>query len=678
MAIPSTINPTQTTKPRAPISGITSGLTINNSAGGQNQQPKSLLGVAPVPTGSNPNSGITSMPETWTAKRDRENAIQKLSGAAVAPAQETWAATRERENAALMQKATTSAAIQPIAAAIAQAIPTTPAPMSPPATTTAQNTPTAGSAFASSLDGTASESRQGMAKGGIAGLIPGQIDPTVADDITINAKKGEYVVPQEVVTYFGAKYFSDLVAKARKVLGFPQGTGPKSPNEPDNIGRMDKPLLRGIADISGMAAGGLIDTINESVAASKAELERNTGNTGAYVQPPATPEAQPVAPERTTTQYDLGSGIPIDSTPAPPADNTFQNKILTNMGLSTIPDQPQGIATPPKTASESSADKEARIMNSRTVPTNAGITPDMVQRPSKQPGSIAALPDVPPSIGSGAMYFSDEQGRGKILDAGGGATGGFSRNEESRVRDLARTNAFEIEAAQKGADAARLSSEKATTDRINLLNDIIRVNQGNQFDGAGKIAGAQNELASITGQQILKQNAQNSANHLAGVGITAGAHVRAAEVAALGKEKAGITAHAMEVAMESNKHFNQLSNKYFDQFSKLNLPNDVSGRIMEISKDYAIAADPSSPLGLHFMKGSRNRGGFLADKTIVAAGLNRFAKQGYDLNDPGQYDKALSAVYADLQKTGKVKPVPNMYAFVDKSTVDKHELNALP
>lgn len=76
-----------------------------------------------------------------------------------------------------------------------------------------------------------------------AGIIPGKVNPNVADDVTINAKKGEYIIPQEVVEVLGSKKLDKMVKDARKQIGVPHKTGPKRHDEPDAMGRMDDPRL---------------------------------------------------------------------------------------------------------------------------------------------------------------------------------------------------------------------------------------------------------------------------------------------------------------------------------------------------------------------------------------------------------------------------------------------------
>lgn len=104
--------------------------------------------------------------------------------------------------------------------------------------------------------------QHGYAGGGpTVGLIEGKVDPTVADDTTIttpsgaefNAKIGEYVIPQEVVAAKGTEFFDNMVLKTKQKLGLPLEMGPKTHDEPDSQGRMDKP---GLPMMMGGADGG--------------------------------------------------------------------------------------------------------------------------------------------------------------------------------------------------------------------------------------------------------------------------------------------------------------------------------------------------------------------------------------------------------------------------------------
>lgn len=91
----------------------------------------------------------------------------------------------------------------------------------------------------------------GFANGGKLGIIPGKVDKTVADDTTvtlpsgstINAKKGEYIIPDWAVPALGEEFLNSKISAIAKKLGIDWKPGAKAPGEPDSLGRMDKPNL---------------------------------------------------------------------------------------------------------------------------------------------------------------------------------------------------------------------------------------------------------------------------------------------------------------------------------------------------------------------------------------------------------------------------------------------------
>lgn len=89
---------------------------------------------------------------------------------------------------------------------------------------------------------------QGGAIRSTIGLIPGKVNPNVADDVTIDAKKGEYVLPVEVVGAMGGPDAIDAMVKNIKTkMGMSAEVGPKMRNEPDAHGRMNARGMRGFA-----------------------------------------------------------------------------------------------------------------------------------------------------------------------------------------------------------------------------------------------------------------------------------------------------------------------------------------------------------------------------------------------------------------------------------------------
>jgi hypothetical protein len=192
-------------------------------------------------------------------------------------------------------------------------------------------------------------SRLGLAN---AGLIPGKVDPTVADDTTINAKKGEYVIPQEVVGALGTNYLDKLVKSTKGKLGLPTEIGPKMHNQPDSMGRMDKP---GLADGGALAERvkkmrGISTTAGNNQTFVKPLLQdqqENTPLTGANARPAApinTWTGQPITtPAALPVSLGLRSAQAAEIPRAIPANTATA---VTPSGYGTPQVQPTLIAAP--------------------------------------------------------------------------------------------------------------------------------------------------------------------------------------------------------------------------------------------------------------------------------------------------------------------------------------------
>jgi len=102
---------------------------------------------------------------------------------------------------------------------------------------------------------------------------PGSLPEEVRDDIDAKLSEGEYVVPADVVRFFGVKYFEDLRAEAKMGLQQMDADGriggepvlesqPQGPND-----SMDVAELKAALSKSGMYAGGLAkgDTIDSFI-----------------------------------------------------------------------------------------------------------------------------------------------------------------------------------------------------------------------------------------------------------------------------------------------------------------------------------------------------------------------------------------------------------------------------
>lgn len=90
---------------------------------------------------------------------------------------------------------------------------------------------------------------------------PGSMASEVRDDVPAMLSEGEYVVPADVVRYYGVKFFEDLRGQAKSGLTDMERTG-RIGGEPVDPTPGDEPLtdeeLQMLAEIAGMATGGMV------------------------------------------------------------------------------------------------------------------------------------------------------------------------------------------------------------------------------------------------------------------------------------------------------------------------------------------------------------------------------------------------------------------------------------
>jgi hypothetical protein len=100
----------------------------------------------------------------------------------------------------------------------------------------------------------------GMNRDPISGneVPPGSLAEEVRDDIPAALSEGEYVVPADVVRYYGVKFFEDLRGEAKQGLGQMEEDG-RIGGEPINMEEELSPEERAeIASMMGMAVGGMV------------------------------------------------------------------------------------------------------------------------------------------------------------------------------------------------------------------------------------------------------------------------------------------------------------------------------------------------------------------------------------------------------------------------------------
>jgi hypothetical protein len=432
-------------------------------------------------------------------------------GGSLLPEQETWVEKRDRETAALQP--------QPIAETPLDVtpVPRRPTPLTSAglptfeglgvpqsagllAKTAAQRTPLTSAGLPTFSGLGVPQVQKGFADGGrvrarglrqgippvVEGLIPGAVNPTVADDINIttpsgvniDAKKGEYVLSIEDVAALGGSGAVDSMVKAlRKQNGIPLETGAKSPGQPDNMGRMNAP---GLADGGWTApydwsknyaarqaasrevvgpVGAAVSSPVNSIASGMESLAGFAGNVVDAMRQPTDPMAM-VKGRTQDVANQLGGAAANISQPMAAAAQVLTGQPVVGNPRAAYQDVPASVATPaPVQPPTGGVDKHTPVEASLRF-ANMGLTPNDLSRMSDGSIPIPRKPAPPTPVPTGAGSYMVVGGRNYNASGLGGL--GFGRNEDQRAKDLAATNVNEaayaqnVATAQQGLDAMDL------------------------------------------------------------------------------------------------------------------------------------------------------------------------------------------------------------------------------
>ena len=151
----------------------------------------------------------------------------------------------------------------------------------------------------------------GMQRDPVSGneIPPGSLAEEVRDDIPAQLSEGEYVVPADVVRFFGVKYFEDLRVEAKmglqsmeadgRIGGEPVGMPMAQASNPNEITEEDLAQLEQMLS-TGVANGGLMDKIAIAAKTDKVINDRMNANgmvvgyaTGGEVTAPTASYADP-------------------------------------------------------------------------------------------------------------------------------------------------------------------------------------------------------------------------------------------------------------------------------------------------------------------------------------------------------------------------------------------------
>lgn len=522
---------------------------------------------------------------------------------------------------------------------------------------------------------------QGYAKGGgITGLIPGKVDPTVADDTVIRAKKGEYMLSVEDVALMGGpEAVETMVKRLREAAGLPTATGPKRHDQPDHMGRMDKPMKkRGIADLPGYASAGLIKTWDESNAASNSELERNFP--GSATAPIPTKEqtmadagltiARPrgistIAADNSTPFVPMFSGSP--TAPAPAASNVW-TETLKNSGQALAAPAPAAATAPARTAPAPITTAAPSIPAAPKTTNRPGIASGMesISQTAVNAGLPAGGSPVgtstagPIALVNGALDATAATALRNRVDWSPGSVNvkraGIADAYDSQVKSADRINAAEKERLQNRSVADRVVDLNRNHNTAGLSDAEKQRSATDAFTADRK--GIADVLVNDTvrgGQELDLTGKQYTADkQLEGTQATGDSRVAAAEAKAAGFEAAAkAKAATNEQAAKDSK---ELIKTYYDSIKDRSLPAGFEGQHMSLAKDLANAEDPNTDFGIYYAPGT-NRQGIATKRSVYGPLLARYEQAGYKGGD------AHARAYRDLLTLEKTQGVKLHKAF---------------
>lgn len=336
------------------------------------------------------------------------------------------------------------------------------------------------------------------------------------------------------------------------------------------------------------------------------------------------------------------------------------------------------------TASQVAADplaaikaKDAQITNTPTVPTIAGLTPNMVQRPMQTPAAqpsaaasaVPAIAGRPLPTGVKQFAFNNKQPAGGVVANGAGndfspgspmAIAGNSVDSRGRTYD------------EQVAFAKQFNSPAA---QIQRLAAQIPYQAGNQFDGAQKIAGINTQIAGLQQQAKLETEQYKSDTGLAGQKhaadqalaghkIAADSNVKAHELTAIGNVEKAKIAGAEKAKEQGQKDYTDRIKGLVGDWSKLNLPKEYVPKLNEFAKIHAAAEDPQSNT---FMMPPNREGG------MYAAMPKQYESVYSKLLQTMPHKDAAARVYEVAKKQGHVIDVPDFKRFLPTAEAIKSQ-----
>jgi hypothetical protein len=308
---------------------------------------------------------------------------------------------------------------------------------------------------------------------------PGSMATEVRDDVPAMLSEGEYIVPADVVRYYGVKFFEDLRGQAKSGMMDMERNG-RIGGEP--VGAPEDDLtpeeMQMLAEITGMYAGGMVKGYQEGGVVDQPFTPIPNYNIPGFSLFQPTQTAAPVVPTQTQNVTLYGPNGEV-VTLTLPTDQERYNQLLAQ-GYTTQPRAPTGVNVAAGGGSDSGT-------TAPTTPTTGGGRERDYQ--PLDPDDYNALLNDPLKFGADALEGKDLSrilgGLGSFVLGPLGSVVGGGIGAGMTAQNVAQARAASQIAKAKGLDTTEL--DKSIETYVSSLPNLSR--------GASELLGAGDKMA---------------------------------------------------------------------------------------------------------------------------------------------------------------------------------------
>jgi hypothetical protein len=308
---------------------------------------------------------------------------------------------------------------------------------------------------------------------------PGSMASEVRDDVPAMLSEGEYIVPADVVRYYGVKFFEDLRGQAKSGMMDMERNG-RIGGEPvgDPQDDLTPEELQMLAEITGMYAGGMVKGYQEGGVVDQPFTPIPNYNIPGFSLFQPTQTAAPVVPTQTQNVTLYGPNGEV-VTLTLPTDQERYNQLLAQ-GYTTQPRAPTGVNVAAGGGSDSGT-------TAPTTPTTGGGRERDYQ--PLDPDDYNALLNDPLKFGADALEGKDLSrilgGLGSFVLGPLGSVVGGGIGASMTAQNVAQARAASQIAKAKGLDTTEL--DKSIETYVSNLPNLSR--------GASELLGAGDKMA---------------------------------------------------------------------------------------------------------------------------------------------------------------------------------------